>query len=349
MPLLKLNGKRLALGCLAGALLALITPWLLMTQLFAGMPVVMLPAIALTAIHRWSGKLAAGVSSLLVMLSIGYFMGSTFMWAMFLVMLNPLTMLLRIGDRPFFEQLKSALMGFAMGLVMAVLMFYIVYGGGLVEKLTALVPEMLHAMQPEAIEQMLASMPGISIRDAAGFLTMADGFFAQLTGSFHLYLAGRLFSGTLITAVLCTLLSNRMQKKAGLAKPGCYVPLLRWYMPASMTGGLAMIVAISCALQLFEVKGGSAVFNTVLDIAVWAFVFQALASISRRMDGALPVHGAKIFLLVMLLAIAMLGGAPYIAVYGFLSALMGEKGALRQLAEQRKNKEDNDDSESGND
>ena len=349
MPLLKVNGKRLALGCLAGALLALVSPWLTLTELFAEVPLVLLPAIGLAAIHRWAGRIAAGVSSLLVMLSFGYFAGTTFMWAMFLLMLNPLTMLLRIGGKPFFEQLRHALIGFAMGLAMAVLLFYIAYGGGLVEKLMAVVPEMLHAMPTEALEAALSTVPGVAGYDAAGFLDLVDGLFVSLTASYKLYLPGRLFSGTLITAVLCTLISNRMQKKAGIAGPGCYVPMSRWHMPASMSGGLLMILLVSYVLQMAGFRGGNTVFHAVFEIAVWAFVFQALASISRRMDGTLPGHGVKIFLMCMLLAIAMLGSAPSIAVYGFLSAILGSRGALRLYMEQRKNKEDNDDSESGND
>ena len=348
MPLLKVNGKKLALGCLAGALLALVSPWLMLTQLFAELPLVMLPALALTAIHRSFGRLAAGISGMLVMLSFGYFTGSTFMWAMFLMLLNPLTMLLRIGDKPFFVQMKHALVGFGLGLLMAVLMFYLGYGGKLVERLLGVVPELLHSMPQEAVEASLAAVPGMAGYDAASFLKMVDDLFAHLIPSYSLHLPGRLFSGALITAVLCTLLSNRMQKKAGSAKPGCYVPLLRWYMPPSMTGGLALILLISAGMHLAGIQGGNTVFYAVLDIAVWAFVFQALAYISRRMNGALSGHGVKIFLPCMLLAIAMLGGAPYIAVYGFLSAMLGEKGALRLIAEQKKNK-DNDDSDTGND
>ena len=348
MERMKGNGKRIAAGCLAGCVLALVSPWLLLTQLFASLPMLLLPAVGIAAIYRRAGRAAGVISGMLLMLSFAYFMGPAAMWAAYLLILNPLFMLLRLGDRPFFSQLRSSVMGFGLGLLMAVLMFYIYYGGGFVEQLMGVVPEMVRAMPEEAMEAALATMPGLPT-DVAGFTAMVDDIFARLSSDMQLLLPGRLFSGALLTAVFATLISARMLKKAGLAKPGCYVPMSRWYMPPSATGGMLMLLAVGYALYLMEFRGGETVFYTVYDIAVWAFIIQALASISRHLDGHTPGHGVKVLVLCLALAIAFFGGAPYIALYGFASAAVGSRGALRILAENSKNKADKKNNGSGND
>ena len=198
------------------------------------------------------------------------------------------------------------------------------------------------------MEAALATMPGLPT-DVAGFTAMVDEIFARLNSGLQLLLPGRLFSGALLTAVFATLISARMLKKAGLAKPGCYVPMSRWYMPPSATGGMLMLLAVGYALYLMEFRGGETVFYTVYDIAVWAFIIQALASISRHLDGHTPGHGVKVLVLCLALAIAFFGGAPYIALYGFASAAVGSRGALRILAENSKNKADKKNNGSGND
>lgn len=344
---MKLNGGRFVLGCLAGALLALASPLITLTQLFSSMPMLLLPAVGLTAIHRWAGRAAAYISGTLMLLSFGSFTGNIFMWAMFLLMLNPLMLLLRIGDRPFFSQLRTAIFGFGAGLMMTVVMLSLAYGGGLITRLTGIIPELIQAMEPEAIEAALATMPGITA-DASAFTARVDAVFASLANRYELVLPGNLFSGVLLTAVFCTLLSNRMMKAAGRSKTGTYVPMARWYLPASVTGGMGLLTLCGGLLMLLEIRGGKTVFYTAYEIAVWTFTIQALASFSRRMEGVMPRHGLKILLLCLLLVIALMGGAPYFAIYGLISALAGSHGVFRQRME-RENSTNHHDSDKGND
>lgn len=349
MAHMKQDGRKFALGCLAGALLALISPWITLTQLFASMPMLLFPAVGLAIIYRRAGKGAAWVSGFLVLLSFGWFTGSVFMWAVFLLVTNPLMTLMRIGDRPFFEQLRMALFGFGMGLVMTVVMLYFAYGADLVSRLMGAVPALIHAMPVQDVEAALAAMPGMTV-DAAAFIARVDELFAGLARSFELLLPGKLFSGALLTAVFCTLLPNRMQQKAGLAKPGCYVPLSRWYLPASVVSGMGILMVVGAMLVLMEAEGGQAVFQTVYEIAVWVFVIQALASFSRRLEGVLAKHSVKILLLCLSFVIALLGGASYIAIYGFVSALLGSRGVIRLKFEgRRQDRNKYDDPGDGND
>lgn len=339
---LQVNGKRLAAGCLLGAGLAIVCPFLTLTQLFASLPLVMLPSIGLVAVYAWAGKAAAIVSAVLQMLAFGYMVGPVFMWVVFLMAIQPMFVLLQGTDRPFFEQLRHALMSFGLGMVLSVLALYWNYGGDLVGSALGGLQQMMHALPVEQMEVYLASYPGMPATSAE-FLSMMDSLFAQISSSLAVTLPGQLFSGTLITALSCITLLNRARAKAGAAKPGSYVPPSRWYLPSSTSVGLlVMLLASLVLMQLTQL--GRAVFYTVLTLVSWVFCIQALASVSRRMDGALQRHGAKIAVLMVMAAIAAFGASLYLAIYGCASALMGSRGAMRQYAEERKNK-DNDGSD----
>lgn len=340
------GGKgRIAAGCLLGALLASISPWTLVTEIFSSLPLILLPALGLVFIHNWAGRGACVFSGFLMLVSFGLMLGTKSMWVIYLLMINPLVLLLRETHKPFFAQLRTNLISFGMGLGMAVLLLYISYGGNLIERMFGLLMDSVRRLPSEVIETAVSALPsnaGMPV-DAQGFLELTDRVFASLIPDFNIYLPGKLFSGMLLTSLSCTVLANRMRAKAGLAPKGSYVPVAKWYLPASVTGGMLMLLAAGTVMVLADMQGAQAVFQAVLEIASWTFTVQTISSLSRRIGRAQNGQRPKMLILACVFAICLLGGGLFIAAYGFASAVMGEKGALRQLAQQHKYDNDSPD------
>ena len=109
-------GKTLA-GCLLAVLLALIAPVLVMTELLSLMMVVLLPSVGVVFLYRWAGRFPALLCGALQLAVSAAYLGGTFMWMTLLMMLTPLVLLFRSESKPFFVQLRIAIVGFGAGVL----------------------------------------------------------------------------------------------------------------------------------------------------------------------------------------------------------------------------------------
>ena len=211
----QVNGKRLAAGCVLGAVLAIVCPFLTLTELFAALPMVLLPSVGLLAIYAWAGRAAVLISALMQMVAFGYMLGPVFMWIIFLMAIQPIFTLMHGVDRPFFSQLKYALFSFGMGMVFSVAILYLNYGGDMVGSVLTSLENLVLSMPLEQIEGYIATYPGMPA-SAGEFLAMMEQLFSQIISSMQLTLPGQLLAGTLLTSLSCVALLNRMRAKAGL-------------------------------------------------------------------------------------------------------------------------------------
>lgn len=331
-------GKRIV-GIVLGMVLALLAPMVLLTQVFSLMTVVMLPSIALVILYRWAGRGPALFSAVLMLAFNQWIMGSAWMFVALLAIVLPAIILLRLEDRPFFQQMRCAIAAFGVGIIAAVGVLYLNYGGNMIERALNLFPAMLRMQPEESLAPILELVSQLLQRP----LTMEDfhALYAvmieQMIPEFQLRLPQLLLSGALITALLSTWLSNRMRARRGLAVPGSFVPVREWALPASTTSGLLLILAVSGAMRLFNAPSFDTAFLAVYGIAVVSFCAQGMASMARRLRASPLSRVMRRVVLVVMVVLLFMGGEVVLALYGCASAILGSRGMLQQRAQEMNN------------
>ena len=331
-------GKRIA-GVVLGVLLALLAPVVLLTEVFSLAVVVMLPSVALIALYRWAGRGPALFAAMLTLAFNLWIMGGAWMLVALFAIVLPALVLLRLEDRPFFQQMRCSIAAFGVGLIAAVGVLYLSYGGNMIERALNLFPAMIQMQPAESLAPVMELMGQLLQRQ----LTMED-FYAlyaaiieQMIPEFQLRLPQLLLSGALISALLSTWLSNRMRARRGMSAPGSFVPLREWALPASTTGGLLLILAVSGAMQLLDVPSFDTVFLAVYGIAVVSFCTQGLASLARRLRVSPLSRVMRRVVIVVTVLLLFMGGEAVLALYGCASAILGSRGMIQQRAKEMNN------------
>ena len=310
----------------------MVAPMVMMTELLSLTVVLLLPSIGLMLIYHWAGKGPALLSAVLQLVFDAMFFGGAFMWAAFFMTLVPVAVLIRCADRPFFEQMRISIAAFGIGVLAAVLALYLSYGGNMIERVLLELPRAVRTLPQEALGAAMESVSAVlgESMTVEAFYEVFDAMIERLIPYYQLNLPGLIFSGALASAVLCTGIGSWMRRRQGRAKPGTSVPLREWALPASTTGGLLLIAAVSYVLCLLGMQEAETVFSTVFSIAQTAFCVQALTSFARRMH-PLPVkQGVRVAVVAVAAVLCLLGGGSYVALYGCASAIFGSRGALRQ-------------------
>ena len=326
---------RLIFGCLLGVVLAVFAPVLVLTELFSLTMVVFFPAIALMLLYRWAGLVPALLSAMLQMSLTARMLGGAFVWMAFFTGLLPLILLVRCENKPFFTQMKVSIAAFGGGVVLSVMVIYLNYGGNMIERVLTELPRAMRQIPADMLAPAMENLGAALGRELAmeDFYKLFDDMVSTLIPVYQVNLPGLLFSGALVSAVLCTGLSSLMLKKQGRATEGAYLPLRRWALNASTTSGLLMMTAVSLIAYLAGMQQGQALFYTVYNIAAAAFCVQALSSMARHMYASRLKKGTQVFILIAISALCLMGASIYVALYGCTSAIMGRYGALRQRQE----------------
>lgn len=331
-------GKTLV-GMLAGMVLALLSPIVMMTEMLSLVPVIMLPSIALVALNRWAGKGPALFSAMLQLMFSARFLGNTFMWMAFFLNLLPVTLLMRHENKPFFTQMKVSIAAFGTGVLLAVAAAYVSFGGNMVERVLLELPKVLRTLPAESVSMAMgsyASIMGKSV-NIEDFYHLFDQMINAVIPVYKVNMPGLIFSGALISAVLCVGLNASMRFKQGIAAEGSYVPMREWALPGSTTGGLLMILAASFIMSSLDVPQGDAVFYAVYDIAMAAFCIHALSSMARHLHVSPLKHGLRVGFIAVMAVLCIMGASIYVSIYGIASAVFGSRGMLRERMENKRN------------
>lgn len=330
-----IGAGRILVGSLLGVLLAVISPLVVFSEMLLLVLVVLFPAIGVVFLYRWAGMVPALLSMLLQLLIMARALGGTFMWVAFFLLVMPLTILLRFEQKPFWVQMKLSIAMFSLGLVLSVFVLYLEYGANMTERF---LQQLSTAMREVPLERLSTTVEGMSAAlgrslTPQDFYKLFEDTVNALIPVYQVNIPGILFGGVLASAVFCVGLNCRMLKKQGRAKQGVYIPLRRWALPASTTGGLLMMVCVSLGVYLTDLPQGQTLFYTVYNIAVVAFCIQALASMARIMYASSMKKGRRVFILSALCAFCLLGASLYVAMYGCGSAIFGRYGVLREKLE----------------
>lgn len=319
------SGGRLAAGYLLGVLVALAAPMVVLSELLSLLPVIMLPSVGVALLYRWFGSGPALCSAVLQVLVDVMVLGGTGAGIAVCMTLLPLIALAAAARRPFFEQLCIAIAAFALGVLLAAAVLYSAYGGNSIERALRLLPDALRALPPESLDALLASLPAEfgSGLTADALIERFEEAVAQMIPIYTRNLPGMIFSGALVTALICA-------PALAQARGSDCAPFQEWALPASATGGLLLILVVSYILGAMRVRGAEVAFQAVFDVAVTAFCAQALASMARRMNQDGRSAGWQRGTVAVIGVLAYFGASQFVALYGCASAIFGSRGALSQ-------------------
>ena len=333
-------GKTIA-GVLLGALLAVLAPLILLSEVFSLITVLLVPSIGLVALYRWAGRGPAMFSAILMLMIDFRFIGVPMMLVALLATILPPLILLRVENRPFFDQMRCSIAAFGAGVFAAVMVLYFSYGGNMIARALNLLPAAIRMQSAESLAPLTAVMGQILGRTLTveDFYSLYEQMIAALIPEFQLLLPQLILTGALVSALICAWLSNQMRAKRGTAVPGSFVPLREWALPSSATGGLLLMLAVSWLMRMLEITSADTVYYAVYGIAVVAFCTQALGSLARRIRLSTMRPGTQRVVLGVIGAMCFLGAASVVAIYGCASAILGSHGVFQQRA-QNQDKDD---------
>ena len=322
-----------ALGYVLGALLALAAPLAVLSELMWLLPVLLVPSVGIALLYRWFGRGPALCTAILQVMMYAVMLGAMGMWIAISATMLPLIALMLASRRPFFEQLRISIASFFLGVVLAVGLLYLSFGGDAIARMLDILPQSLRALPTEWLDQLIASLSEqiASGMTAESFIGFFDEAVAQLTPVYQSNLPGLIFGGALVSALICA-------PAMAVARGADCVPFREWALPASTTSGLLLILLVSFVLGEAGMQGANVALQAVLDIAVIAFCVQALSSFARRLHQAGKSVGMQRGMIAVLAVLAWFGASLYLAIYGCASALFGSRGALKQYSKKNQDK-----------
>lgn len=309
--------------------------------------------VVIAFLYAYAGFIPAAACAALSLGSYAISFGATGAFIGLAAHIAPAALIVR-GIRarmPFFRQIAAAIAALALGAVFALGIAAAALNSNLIGALTEAMRSTLastEAAYPGFIDMVAARTYGIPGAPelmtpdllTRGFLSAEQraGYAAALLNDMTAALALALPGYLLSTAALSGLLSVAWPgyvRRAESEADGSYLPLARWYAPFQVSLGLLATLGVSHLLFLQKVQGGDTLYVTIESILRLVFLVQAAASIERRMQA----FGARAWLRVAVILVTALFFSGFAAYYGAASALVGSRGAMRQLMERRANKQ----------
>ena len=342
-------GESLLAGLLGGLL-----PLLMLTEVLSLCPVLFLGGIFLVFFQCSAGWIPAA-------LFIGAQLGSTAMLCGFTIMAMELVAAVLPGlavvrgvarRQPFFEQLRLSLVYYGAGVVAAIVIAYMSYGSGMVQKFMDVMRTQFRRMPDAALQPLVEAVnSALSTQGLQGLtrITIADyrsslmGVLDLMEQTYGQMLPGALLSGALVSAVLSALWGNWRMARRGLATSESFKGMTEWHLPGQVTAGTLLLWLVSVLLAQGNIAAGQAVSATVQQIACFTFVFQALAAMDRRyFERGMALKTRRVLIGISLaFSLIFRDIATLLMIVGILSALMGREGLIRR----HMNRDDHDDSD----
>jgi len=344
----KKTGGRIIIECLLAVAIAVFTPLIVMFELVSVQMVLMLPVIGYVFLKNYAGKGVAALSSVLMLVASAFILDVGIMWMIFAMNIIPQLAMQVIEKKPFGTRMQANIIVFLLGAVLSVVVMYFFFGGNLLERYLERLPELLRQVPEEELGASLSLISGVMGREITveGFYQLFEESISKLIPLYRLNMPGMLLGGALVSAVFSTWLDGWMKFRRGSREKGVFMPVHEWYLPSSTTGGLILIFAVSMVLYYTDFEYGQAVFLTVFQLAVAAFCVQGFASVRRKFHGK-PRKALGTVMSLLYFVLVLLGAAPYMALYGLGSAILGSGGVLKQRLDAkmgvRTDKKDNDD------
>ena len=343
----KSNGWRFPVGCIIALAAVLVTPFPMISAAFAGTPFIVLPAIILPFLYCFGGRKTYIAAVILQMTGAAFLMGGAYMGMVLCVGVLPSLIIARgIGlHKPFGDQLRVGIASTAIGAIVSALFASMLVGGNIVDWLYSLLSQSLNTL-PQAYLDMIAksfeSINGLKLSEDQ-VTSLIDAAMTLILSDSKMLFPSALIGGAVLSGLLGVTFGNRYLYRRKLIPDTCYLPLQKWTLPGSMTGGLLLMIAVSFVMYNFDVKNSQAVLMVVLTLSEYAFCAQAFGSIARRLSRQKNRRGLRIFLYIALVLAILFGGAFFISIYGCASAIFGSRGFMAQKVMERMKNNPGDD------
>lgn len=327
-----------AVALLVGALLPLIS----VLQVSLLVPVIMFCGVVAARMKARGGWLPAMVLFGAALASTLWLLGATLMTMLLLAAMLPALYVMRgmAQKRRFFEQLNAAIVAYIIGLLAAMVVAYMRFGGSMVARFTDLMRAEFAAMPDAALQPFVDAINStLSLGGVGGNVYTVEVYRSQLSGVLDLMqqtyaqqLPGTLLSGALLSGVLTALWGNWTMARQGLATNESFIGMSGWFLPAHIAYGALGLWAAGFILANTGYGAGATVYATVSQLCGAVFAVQALSAMDRRMlRGGRSLGGRRTFIAVTaVLALLIRGVGSVLALVGIASALFGSHGAIKR-------------------
>lgn len=339
------RGKYIVAYLLAVAT-AVFTPLAVMGELLSVRTVWMLPSIGYVFLRNYADNGAANFSALFTLIASARLLDVRFMLVIFVMCILPI-LVLRIFEkrsRSFGERMQAAVIAFLVCAVLSVVLMYVFFGGNMIENYLGKLSELLRSISEEELSGGLNMISGFLNEEITveQFYLLFDESIQNLISLYKLNMTGLLLSGAMLSAVVTTWLDGMLRHRNNPEDENACLPIDKWYLPASTTGGLLLIFGISLILYFANESYGMTVFASVYRIVVAAFCVQGFASVRRRAL-AFKKKALGVILTLGYLLLWLFGASTYFALYGVCSAVFGSGGVFKQHMDAKMHHEDKDD------
>ena len=351
------SGSGLAGSIILAVIVGALLPVIALIQISLLVPTLMLGGILAARLGVKDGWIPVGTLAVAAALSSGYLMGGTIMLILLTASLMPSVAVVISATRkkPFFEQMNAGVVAFTGGLLAAMLIAYVSFGGGMIAKFVDVLRAEYNRMPDTALQPMVDWVNGMlpSAGSGQGQAMTVAFFRGQLSGVLDLMqrtyaqiVPGALLSGALLSGVLAVFWANWTMARRGMATNESFVGMSGWFMPARLPLGAVGLWAVGMLLTLAGNANGTTVFMTISQVVGAAFAVQALCALDRRLlRSDWPLGRRRLVIALLCVGGLLLRGVAWVLGYvGAASALFGSHGAIRQWTQDRRNgPTDNDD------
>lgn len=338
----------IVMALIVGALLPLIT----LAQVASLLPVMMVGGVFTVFLQCYAGWIPAAVFTAAGLFSTAWFMDVTPMWMLLLAAFLPAGLVVRgiQQKRPFFDQLRTAIAAFAVGLLAALGVAYASFGAGMVTRFMDAVRAEIARMPDSTFTPFLDTINATLLLNGVQGVKMltVDMYRAQINGMLDLMqetyarmLPGTLLCGALLSGIASVLWGNWRMARRGMATDESFIGMTRWFLPGQISLGALGLWLVSYLIAAAGLASGATVYTAVYQLVCTVFTVQAFAAIDRRMfAGGRALRGRRVAMGLLLVAGALVRmvGTLLFAI-GVMSALFGSHGAVKLWMDKR-----NDDS-----
>ncbi len=338
----RVSGGKLALGIVLALLVGALTPLITVLEMSVLMPVVLPGGVFMVFLFCYAGPLPAWLFTIAHLAAAGVLLGEHFLLMLLVSGTLPALLCMRMIalKRPFFEQMKLGVAAFLGGMLLAVTVAYLSFGGNMIERMAdalkaqfALMPDAFFTPFVDMINSALSTgIPGVKMMTVQSYRAQISGILDLMSELYQQTLPGALLSGAALTGVLSVLWGNWLQARRGLATNESYVGPTRWFLPRNVTLGLTLMWVAAFVLSQTGYAQGETVYYTVYSLASLAFFIQALGALDRFFFRRGTPDGRRRALLVIALILGLLFRFINTLLFaiGAGSALFGSHGAFRR-------------------
>lgn len=347
-PFNRVTPGKLAWGIVLALAVGALLPFLMLLETVTLLPVMMLGGVFAVFLQCYAGWVPAALFMAAGLASTAWFTGTTVMWMLLLASFLPAGIAVRgiAARRPFFDQLRDAVIAYAVGLIAALGVAYSIFGAGMITQFMDAVRAEVAQMPNSAFTPfldafnsslLLNGVRGMKMITVEAYRAQVNSVIDLMQETYAQMLPGTLLSGVVLSGVATTLWGNWRMARRGMATDESFAGMSRWFLPSQITVGALVLWLTAYIISASSYQNGGIVYMTAYQLVSTLFTIQAVAAMNRRMiKGGRSLRARRILLALLLIASALARTvALLLFAIGLTSALFGSHGAIKLWMEKR--------------